>query len=444
MVDIDTLKKLAQAACDAAIASGAEFADVSTAYGRNLSVDLESNAIKSCEANTGGGISVRAIFKGGTGWSSSDALTIDSAAEAGKSAAQLAKLAEPDPDFRSLPKPAESYLEVEGLVDPILAVIDIKDIIRYALDNVDNALLVCSDAIISGGFSSSYSSSALVNSLGVCLGRTSSYIGGHISSLVKRGGDVGNFYEFDTARMMEDFDPEGIGAMATDKALKFLGARKVETKRMPIILGPLAGRSILNGLVGNADAEGVQRGRSFMIGKVGTKVASDIVTLIDDPLIPNGISSRSYDAEGTPCRPLTVIEHGVLKTYLYSSYTAGKAGVQSTGHGTRGGGASPSNIIPRLGDMTSKEIIGSTKEGLYLEMGSISPNAITGDVSVAVDFGFKIEDGKIAYPVSSTMLGGSFLEMTNNIDAISSDYRMEPGMIMPTIRIQDVLVAGGK
>ena len=77
-------------------------------------------------------------------------------------------------------------------------------------------------------------------------------------------------------------------------------------------------------------------------------------------------------------------------------------------------------------------------------MGGINPNGITGDVSSSVDFGFKIENGELAYPVMSTMVGGSFLDMLANIDAVSSDYRAEPGMIMPTVRIADVQVAGGK
>ena len=77
-------------------------------------------------------------------------------------------------------------------------------------------------------------------------------------------------------------------------------------------------------------------------------------------------------------------------------------------------------------------------------MGGLNPNGTTGDVSSSVDFGYKIENGELAYPVMNAMVGGSFLDMLKNIDVISSDYREEPGMIMPTLRIQDVLVAGGK
>jgi PmbA protein len=244
--------------------------------------------------------------------------------------------------------------------------------------------------------------------------------------------------------MLSDFEPEGIGVKAAAQAVKFLGARKMETRRVPIILGPLASSSIFDSIASSADAEGVQRGRSFMIGKLGEKIGSDMLTITDEPLIPRGLGSRAYDPEGFPCRPLAIMENGVLKTYIYGSYTSGKAKVPNTGHGSRGGGASPSNVIPKLGNMTSDEIIKSTKEGLYINIGGISPNASTGDVSASVDFGFKIKNGELAYPVSSSLVGGSFLDMIKNIDAISSDYRAEPGAIMPTVRIQDVMVAGGR
>lgn len=444
MIDLELLKRIAQTACDAAIGAGAEFADVSCGRGTNLGVDIESNAIKSTDAHTSGGISVRAIYKGGTGWSSCDVLTVDAAADAGRDAARLARLAEPDPDFITLPSPAESYPKVAGLWDERIAALDAKWIIKRALDNVDGALAVCSDAVVRGGFSLGSHGNALVNSLGVSLASAGSHIGGYVMVIVRRGDDVGSFYDFDSARVLDDFEPAGIGARAAEQAMRFLGARKIDTARMPVILGPLASRSVLYGIVGAADAEDIQRGRSFLMGKVGEKIASEAVTIIDDALIPRGLGSRPHDSEGVPSQPLAIVENGVLKTYLYSTYTAGKAGVRPTGHGSRGGGASSSNLVPKLGEITSDEIIKSTREGLYINMGGISPNGITGDVSSSVDFGFKIENGELAYPVMSTMVGGKFLDMLANIDAISSDYREEPGMIMPTIRIQDVQVAGAK
>lgn len=444
MADVDKILFAANRACEAAIAAGADFADVTASSGKSLSVVLESCAIKTCDAGIGGGLSVRAIYKGGTGWSSVDSVDPEDAARAGENAGKLARLAEPDPDFKSLPGPAENYPQIDGLFDPRIGEYGIDKLVKVALQNIEAALAVNSSTIVSGEFSTSSALSCLVNSLGIRYAKEGSYIGGHIMAVIKNGEDVGSFYDFDSARSLDDFDPEGIGTSAAKEAEKFLGARKLDTARLPIILGPLAGNSLFGTIAGNLDAESVLRGRSFMAGQVGKKIASDIVSITDDPWIPGGLSSRIVDGEGYPTKPLVLVEDGILKTYLYGSYSAGKAGVENTGHGSRGGSASPSNLVPKLGSKTMAQMIAETSEGLYLNMGRIGPDGTTGDVSSAVDFGFKIENGELAYPVASCMIGGSFLEMLQNIDRISSDYRKEPGMIMPAVRIQDVLVAGAR
>jgi len=187
----------------------------------------------------------------------------------------------------------------------------------------------------------------------------------------------------------------------------------------------------------------VQRNRSYLLGKKGEQIASDLLTLTDNAPIPRGGSSSAYDGEGFPRKPLTVVGNGVLLTCLHNSYTANKAKEPNPGHSTRGG-ISPTNVNPRLGQVTAAEIIADTKEGLYINRGGVSPNPVTGDFSVTVDFGFKIENGELAYPVKNTMLGGHMLEFLRNLDAISSDYREEPGSLMPTLRVQNVRVAGGK
>ena len=93
---------------------------------------------------------------------------------------------------------------------------------------------------------------------------------------------------------------------------------------------------------------------------------------------------------------------------------------------------------------TAAEIIAGTHEGIYVNFGSVFPNPVTGEISATVDFGYKIEQGKLAYPLKNTMLGINIFDLLNNLDAVSSDYREEPGMILPTIRVQNVKVAGAE
>ena len=440
---MDDLLALAHKACDAAVAAGAEFVDVAASRGRSMSVELEKGAIKSCDARWNAGVSVRAFVRGGQGSAGSTGLDEAEALAAARTAAELAKLAEPDPDFVSLPDPAP-YPTVEGLFDRRIADLGVEQVIRWAGDNIDAAKQVDAAVLVNGGGGAGWGESALVNNLGVEATSRGSNVGLSIFAIVNRGeGDVGSFFEFDSARVLDDFEPEGIGAKAAEEALKFLGARKIATGVLPVVFGPLASHGIFGTLCGNANAESVQRRRSFLIGKKGEQVASELVTLTDDPLIPRGLGSSAKDGEGFPHRPLIVVENGVLKTWLHNSYTAAKAKEPNTGHSTRGG-ISPTNVNPKLGDRLAADIIRDVKEGLYLPVGHLSPNPASGDFSNSVDFGFKIENGELAYPVKNTMIAGNFLESLRNLDAISSDAREEPGCIMPTIRIQGVRVAGGK
>lgn len=436
------LEELAHSACQAAVEAGAEFVDVSAYRGRNVGIELEDDAIKSCDARWQSGVSVRVFVQGARGWASSSGLDPDEAVRAARNAADLAKVAEPDPDFVTLPGPAD-YPSVDGLFDPKLETFDVQELIRYLVENIEAAHDVDPDVSVNGGAGTSWSESVLVNNLGVDAASRSTYIGLNIWSIVKRGDDVGSYYEYGTSRVLEDLEPGGIGTKATQEAVRSLGARKIGTGTLPVILGPQAAHDTLSSLCGAANAEDIQRNRSWLAGRKGERIASELVTLVDDPTVPRGLSSSVADGEGFPRKRLTVIDRGVLASWLHNSYTANKAGEPNTGHSTRGGIA-PTNVNPGLGDVTAADIIRDTQEGLYLPQGGVQPNQVSGDFSSSVDTGFKIENGEIAYPVKNTMIAGNMLEFLANIDAVSSDYREEPGCIMPTIRIKEVRVAGGE
>jgi PmbA protein len=179
-----------------------------------------------------------------------------------------------------------------------------------------------------------------------------------------------------------------------------------------------------------------------MIDKRGKRIGSELITLTDDGFIPGGMASGSNDDEGAKRRKVTVVEEGVLVNHLHGSYTAHKAGEENTGHGSRGRWVGPTNVIPKLGTSTAAEILADTKEGIYVNVGSVFPHPVHGEISATIDFGHKIENGKLAYPLKNAMLGINIFDLLENLDAISSDCREEPGMILPTLRVQNVKIAG--
>ena len=439
----DDYMSLAEEVLKAAMAAGAEWCDISLGRSGDVSVDVENGSIKSVEEVTNTGFAVRAFVKGARGTFSASGFEKEDVVRGATEAVAMARAAQPDPDFKCLPEPVEAD-EVEGLHDERVARLTAADAVEFAVKNVEGAREVDPDVTIAGGVTIDGGESVFVSSTGIRLARRSTSIQCAFFSIVRRGDDVGSFYEFDMARMLDDFEPTTSGPLATRQALKFLGARKVAGKRMAIVLGPLASAGFLRGLAGSTNAENIQRQRSFMVGRQGTRVASPLLTLADDALIPRGMFSGRFDGEGALRQRITMFEEGVFTSCLHNSYTAGKADEPNTGHGTSGGGIRSTNLVVTLGEKTAEEIIADTEEGIYINMGSVVPDGASGDISASVDFGFKIEKGKLTHPVVNTMVGGHIFEFLENLDALSSDYREEPGNKFPTIRIRDVQVAGSE
>ncbi len=439
------LTDFAQAAVQAAMAAGADFADVYCSGTVLTSVDAEKGSINYCASVRDQGLSVRAFRSGGEGFATVQQLNLDRARECAQRAVAMAKAAHPDPDFVALPEPGEAE-PVPDLFDDELAGLGADVAVQWCARGIEEARAVADDAIVQGGVSLSSGEYALASSTGVCVGDRATSVSIGFFIIINRDGEVGTYFEQDMARRLSDFEPEGVGEKAAREALRFLGAKPVGTARMDLILAPLATMQFIGSVVGAADAESVQRNRSFLIGREGEQIASEALTVQEAPLWPAGLRSSPWDAEGVAKAPRALIDAGVLTTYLHNSYTANKAGVENTAHATRGGygggvGVAATNLRIQPGEKTEAELVSEVDEGLYLSYAGLAPNSITGEVSTTVDFGFKIENGELAHPLSTTMIGSDAFELLGGIDAVSSDYREEPGVIYPSLRIRSVQVA---
>ncbi len=432
-----------QRVVDAAKKAGADFAEASIADGRHISVEVEAGSIRSTEAARTDALLVRTFVNGGNGTLAVSGLAARgiSPEDAAREAVEMAKSADSDPDFVSLPAP-EDAPEIEGLYDERLAEYSPADAVKVVGHAVDAARAVASDALVMADISVSAGSAAIANSLGVALERRKSSIDHGVFCVVRRDGDTGAFYDFDAGNTLDDVSLAPVAESAARQALTFLGSRKIETKSMPVILGPLSAYSFLKSIAGATNAESIQRKRSYLVGKLGEKIGSDLLTVRDDAFVPRGLASGAFDGEGAKRWQVTIFEGGRFNEMLHNSYTAHKAGAANNGHATRGGGISPTNVFIALGDRTAAEIIAETKEALYINMGSLSIHSASGDISTSVDFGYKIENGRMAYPVANAMVAGHIFDLLASIDAVSSDYRAEPGTIMPTIRIARLDVSG--
>jgi PmbA protein len=229
--------------------------------------------------------------------------------------------------------------------------------------------------------------------------------------------------------------PEQVGSTAAKRALRMLGARKVKSQMVPVVFDPLMAATLLAQFVGAAAGSHVYRNSSFLAGKLNEIVASELVTIIDDPLMIGGLGSRPYDGEGMPAKKRTIVENGRLATYLLSGYSARKLKTEPNGGST-------GNLHFAPGASTADDIIASVSNGLYLT--SVSGpgfNVVTGDYSRGAS-GLWIENGKIVFPVEGITIASNMLEMFKAIEAVGNDLIFRSSTCSPTIKIGAMMVAG--
>src|SRR5580692_4856289 len=260
-------------------------------------------------------------------------------------------------------------------------------------------------------------------------------------------GGMQRDYWYSVARTLSKLDaPEKVGKIAAERTLRRLGARKVKTAHVPVVLDPMVATSMLEHIFEGVNGDSVYRGASFLAGKLGEKIAGPNVTVIDDGTMPGGFGTTPFDGEGIRTRRTVVIENGILKSYLLNTYTAKKLGLETTANASRGlagtPGIGPGNYFLQLGTKTPKQIIADIKDGLYVtEFLGHGANLVTGDYSRGAS-GMWIVNGELAYPVEEITVAGNLKDMFNNISEIGCDLEFRGSVASPTIRIDGLTVGG--
>ena len=260
-------------------------------------------------------------------------------------------------------------------------------------------------------------------------------------------GGMQRDYWYSVARSLAKLEsPEQVGKEAARRTLRRLGARRVKTAHVPVVLDPMVSTSMLEHIFEGINGDSVYRGASFLAGKLGEKIAGSNVTVIDDGTIVGGFGTSPFDGEGIPTRRTVVIENGILKSYLLNTYTAKKLGLQTTSNASRGLAGTPSigpgNYFLQAGTKTPKQIIGDIKDGLYItEFLGMGVNLVTGDYSRGAS-GLWIVNGELAYPVEEITVAGNLKDIFNNISEIGTDLEFRGSVAAPTIRIDGLTVGG--
>ena len=291
---------------------------------------------------------------------------------------------------------------------------------------------------------------AIYNSKGLDLHSVTSLSGLVAVAVVTNGQEMANDYQVKLAKL-STIDTDALTKKAAETALQKLGGDVAPTGQYPVVFDPEAMSDLLQTYSSIFSSEAAQKGLSKLASQEGQVIASEVVTLVDDPFHPTNPGARNFDAEGSPTHCKKVIEKGVFNTLLYNLKTAAVAGKKTTGNASKAGYASPVGISPFTmylapGEMSEEELIAKAGNGVYINsLGGLHAGAdpISGDFSLQSS-GFMIREGKKCEYVKSFTVAGNFYEMLKNIVCVASNLEM-PGMSSfgsPSVLVDGLSVAG--
>jgi PmbA protein len=422
--------------------AGAEEAEIYYAANHSTGVNFKKDAIEHAKDRFSEGIGIRAIVNGAVGFASTNsAAQVENAVEV---AVAEARVRESDPDWVSLPSNGK-YPRVSGIFDTKVEALELEACIEYALALIEGTKEVPGTLPTSGGFTRAKGRQFILNTNGIEIEEESTVVSGFVD-VITVNGQTSTAYDFAVSHSL-DIDFFALGKNASELALKSNGGIKIEPQKTDVIFHPFAFSDIIEeALAPSLDADNVQKGRSGLIDKLGEQMAVPELNIYDDGLIEAGIETSASDDEGVPSQRTTVIEKGVLQTYLYDSYTAGKAGVKSTGNGSRSSYTSPPSVGLRnfIIDYPQTDVIADTQSGVFVNtvIGAHTANSISGDFSVEARNAFTIKDGTLDKPVKSLMISGNAFELLKQITGAGSDVRKVGGIITPSIRVSNMSVTG--
>jgi TldD protein len=445
-----------------ALSEGGEFADIYFEEGSSTSIVCEDGKIEKIIAGTDRGVGIRVISDLRTAYAYTNEVTEKALLELARTVSRAVRGREFGAPIDLREKivgagfPIKTSPESVPLQDKVALVRRADDAARRIDQRVRQVMVVYRDGRVR---------TQIVNSLGdfIETGRTGTVF---LSQVVAAQGDViqtgyepiGGFRGFELFDMTS---PEEVARTAAGRALMMLTARKAPAGTMPVVISSEAGGTMVHEAIGHGlEADLAQAGMSVYTGKIGTQVASPLITVIDDATIPHARGSFSHDDEGVAAQKTVLVENGILKCYLYDRLSAMKDGCASTGNGRRESyHAKPivrmTNTLIAPGESSPEAIVKEVQQGLFVKkMGGGQVNTVTGDFVFEVSEGYLIQNGIIGEPVRGATLTGNGPEVLKKVTKIGNDLGFGIGTCgkdgqgapvsdaQPTLLISEITVGG--
>jgi len=414
------------------------------------SVEVKDGAIETLTSRGERGIGLRMVDDARLGFAYTSDLTEAGITECVDLARAMARITEPDPDLAvAAEAPAMSDLRLH---DPAIAARSLDERAAIAL-GVERAAKAADPRIVAfrkTDYSDGEATTVLATTAGMRGSYRESWNAATTSAVAAQNGERQIGFHLEGGRGAADVEAEGIGRRAAQQAVRKLGPRPLQTAKMAIVLDPWMGQQLLSAITPMFSAENVLKGRSLFAGKVGQRIASDAVTIVDDPRLAGGMRSAPFDGEGIATQSRTLVEGGVLRGYLHSIKTSARTQTPPTGNARRasyGGPAriAPSNFFIAAGTADPQELRRSADRALditsLLNLHTVDP--ISGEFSLGAS-GVVLERGEPLHPAEGITIAGNLMHLLASIAAVGNDltFRRPMGLGCPTLLITDISVGG--
>lgn len=429
------------------LAQGADDAEVYLQTGRNLSIRVLKSEIETVQEASSRGVGFRVLIDGKMGFSHCNDFGDRALEDTISKSVAFAKLSTYD-ENNVLPDDT-GFTNIEDLYDPDIMSVTMEKKINMALELERIALGIKGITKSSGvRYGEGESEVYIANSNGISKYFKSSGCSLGVNVLAEKSDQRNTGGESCARVFFSDLLPlEEIAVKASGKALELLDPVMIKTQKASVIFDPDVARSLIGGIITSINGERVLQGASFLRDYLNKQFASPLLTIIDDGTRKRSTGSAPFDGEGVPTGKNLLVENGILKSFIYNTISAKRAGVKSTGNASRNGFASlpgigVHNVSLEPGSKTREEIIAATSKGLLLkEVTGYGIDPVSGNFSGGAA-GLWIADGKVIHSVKGVTIAGRAFDILNSIDMMGNDIDMNRSFSAPTFRVAEMQIGG--
>ncbi|MBQ6820557.1 MAG: TldD/PmbA family protein [Clostridium sp.] len=416
----------------------------------SLSISTYNEEVEKYNLTTSYGFSFRGKLGDKIGYSYTEILDEEAIDMLIKNAKESA-LAIENTDIQFIYEGDKEYKEINTYYEA-LEDIPASKLIELALSMEREAKKLDSRVVSFGGCGIGYSKGkhGIINSKGLNLEDKSNLLTAYVVPIIKEGENMLDGFGYVTACSLDEVNPKQIASDAIKEAISKIGAKSIPSGKYKIIINNEAMVSMLSTFDNIFSGDAVQKGFSLLKGKEGEVIASEKVTLVDNPHLEKGLASCSFDHEGVATKKKELIKNGKLITFIHNLKTANKGNTKSTGNGFKGSYASPigvsaTNLYIEKGSKSIDELMIEVGEGVLItDFAGLhsGANSVTGDFSLAAK-GFYIKDGKKDFPVEQITVAGNFFELLKDIEEVGEDLKFPMTSVgSPSVIIRSLSIAG--